>query len=154
VRFNANGYDVNRHWSEVDLRDKAKLRSMPEIWYVKRAVFAQMDSGHPIDLMVNMHNEEEGEHLDTMADDAAVLKMMRRFFDTLSAKTSFDPSRELRVGSAGGSTNSLWKDKRVPAMLMEQRISPGKKFGHAPTVEDRLNFGRELITVMAETVLE
>lgn len=154
VRFNANGYDVNRHWSEVDLRDKDKLRLMPEIWYVKRAVLAQMDSGRPIDLMVNMHNEEQGEHLDTMADDEAVLKRMHRFFDNLSAKTSFDPSHELRVGAAGGSTNSLWKDKRVPVMLMEQRISPGKKLGHAPTVEDRIQFGRELITVMAETVLE
>jgi hypothetical protein len=154
VRFNVNGYDVNRHWNEVDLRDKEKLRLMPEIWYVKRAIFAQMDSAHPIDLMVNMHNEEEGEHLDTMADDAAVQKIMQRLFDSLSAKTSFDPSKELRFGSGGTSTNSLWKEKRVPAMLMEQRISLGKKLGHAPTVEDRLNFGRELITVMAETVLE
>jgi hypothetical protein len=58
------------------------------------------------------------------------------------------------MGPAGISTNSLWKDKRVPVMLMEQRISPGDKLGHAPTVDDRLNFGRELITVMGETVLE
>jgi hypothetical protein len=39
-------------------------------------------------------------------------------------------------------------------MLMEQRISAGAKLGHAPTVEDRLKFGRELITVMGETILE
>jgi hypothetical protein len=154
VRFNANGYDVNRHWNEVDLRDKDVLRRMPEIWYVKRAIFAQMDSGHPIDLMINMHNEEEGEHMDTMVDDAAVLKTLQRLFDNLSAKTTFDPSKKLGMGPAGISTNSLWKDKRVPVMLMEQRISPSAKLGHAPTVEDRLNFGRELITVMGETVLE
>jgi len=154
VRFNANGYDVNRHWDEVDLRDKEKLRVMPEIWYVKRAVYAQMDSTHPIDLMVNMHNEEEGEYLGTLADDEAVLKTMSRLVDNLSAQTSFDPSRQLVVGPAGPSMNYLWKEKRVPVMLMEQRVSAGKKMGHAPTVEDRFSFGRDLIRVMAETVLE
>jgi hypothetical protein len=92
--------------------------------------------------------------MDTMVDDAAVLKTLQRLFDNLSAKTTFDPSKKLGMGPAGISTNSLWKDKRVPVMLMEQRISPGAKLGHAPTVEDRLNFGRELITVMGETVLE
>ena len=35
VRFNANGYDVNRHWDEVDLRSKSHLERMPEIWYVE-----------------------------------------------------------------------------------------------------------------------
>jgi hypothetical protein len=35
IRFNANGYDVNRHWDEVDLRQKRYLALMPEIWYVK-----------------------------------------------------------------------------------------------------------------------
>lgn len=154
VRFNANGYDVNRHWNEVDLRDKEKLRLMPEIWYVKRAIFAQMDSGRPIDLMINLHNEEEGEHLDTMVDDEPALKTIHRLFENLAAKTTFDPSRELRVGAAGGSTNSLWKEKRLPVVLMEQRISAGKKLGRQPTIADRLHFGRELLTVMAETVLE
>ena len=38
VRFNANGYDVNRHWDEVDLRRKRFLTLMPEIWYVKKAI--------------------------------------------------------------------------------------------------------------------
>jgi hypothetical protein len=154
VRFNANGYDVNRHWDEVDLRDKEKLRRMPEIWYVKRAIFAQMDSAHPIDLMVNMHNEEEGEHLATMVNDEAILKTINRLFDNLSAKTTFDPSRKLGIATSGTSTNSMWKERRVPVLLMEQRISAGQKLGHAPTVEDRMNFGRELIAVMAETVLE
>jgi hypothetical protein len=154
VRFNANGYDVNRHWDEVDLRDKEKLRLMPEIWYVKHAVYAQMDSAHPIDLLVNMHNEEEGEYLATMADDEAVLTTMKRFFENLLAKSTFDPSRRYVVVATGGnSMNCLWNEKRVPVMLMEQRISAGKRVGRALNVEDRLSFGRDLIRVMAETVL-
>jgi hypothetical protein len=38
-------------------------------------------------------------------------------------------------------------------MLMEQRISPGKKWGHAPTTQDRLTFGRALLESMSAAVL-
>lgn len=154
IRFNANGYDVNRHWDEMDLRDKEKLRLMPEIWYVKKALYAQMESGHPIDLMLNMHNQEEGEYIATMIDDEKVLEMCQRLWANLSEKTTFDPTRPLGNGPAGTSTNILWKEKRIPVLLMEQGIAPGKKLGRAATVEDRLSFGRELIGVMAETALE
>ncbi|MDB5319265.1 MAG: hypothetical protein JWN40_896, partial [Phycisphaerales bacterium] len=67
VRFNANGYDVNRHWSEVDLRSKQLLQLMPEIWYTKKAI---VTAGR-IDLMLNLHNTETAEYLDTQADDPA-----------------------------------------------------------------------------------
>ncbi len=70
VRFNANGYDVNRHWDEVDLRNKAFLARMPEIWYVKKAIVGRVASGRPIDLLVNLHNTETAEYLSTMAGDA------------------------------------------------------------------------------------
>ncbi len=45
VRFNANGYDVNRHWDEVDLRSKSHLERMPEIWYVKKAILGLVNAG-------------------------------------------------------------------------------------------------------------
>jgi hypothetical protein len=155
VRFNANGYDVNRHWDEVDLRGKELLARMPEIWYVKKAIFGYLDSGRKIDLMLNMHNEESGEHLDTQVDDMAALKLMQRFYDALVEKTSFDPSQKLNIRKApGNTTNVLWNERKIPVLLMEQRISASKKLGHRPTVEDRLAFGRQLISVMAETALE
>jgi hypothetical protein len=155
VRFNANGYDVNRHWNEVDLRRKEFLEHMPEIWYVKKAVFSYLDSGRGMDLMVNMHNEESGEHLDTQVDDEATLKMMQRFYDSLASKTSFDPSQKLNIRKGPGTTtNVLWNERKVPVLLMEQRVGTSKKLGHRPTVEDRIAFGRQLIAVMAETVME
>ncbi|HEY0551398.1 MAG TPA: M14 family zinc carboxypeptidase, partial [Verrucomicrobiae bacterium] len=155
VRFNANGYDVNRHWDEVDLRRKEFLERMPEIWCVKKAIFGCLDSGRKIDLMLNMHNEESGEHLDTQVDDEATLKMMQRFYDSLAAKTSFDPSQKLNIRKApGNTTNVLWNERKVPVLLMEQRVSASKKLGRRPTVEDRVAFGGQLIGVMAETVLE
>jgi hypothetical protein len=151
VRFNANGYDVNRHWSEVDLRNKDFLRLMPEIWYTKKAII----SAGRIDLMLNLHNTETGEYLDTQADDAEVLKLMQRFYDRLVERSSFDPARKFTPSKAKiDDTNTLFAEHHVPVMLMEQRIATSKKLGRRPTVEDRLKFGRELISVMAEVVLE
>ena len=153
VRFNANGYDVNRHWDEVDLWRKEFLQRMPEIWYVKKAIFACMDLDRKIDLMLNMHNTETAEYIDTQADDEPTQKLMQRFFDALVEKTSFDPSRKLRFNEGpANTTNWLWKERRVPVMLMEQRIGASAKLGRRPTVQDRLAFGKQLITVMAETV--
>jgi hypothetical protein len=150
VRFNANGYDVNRRWAEVDLRDKRYLRLMPEIWYTKRAI---VNAGR-IDLMVNLHNTETGEYLSTHAEDAETLETMRRFFNLLVERTSFDPSKKLEIGKAPDDTNSLYDQHHVPVMLMEQRIATGKKMGHPPRVEDRLKFGRDLLATMATAVLK
>ncbi len=119
VRFNANGYDVNRHWSEVDLRSKQLLQLMPEIWYTKKAI---VTAGR-IDLMVNLHNTETGEYLDTQADDPATLKTMQRFYNLLVEHSTFDPSRKLTPNKTKvDDTNSLFGQHQVPVMLMEQRI--------------------------------
>ena len=153
VRFNANGYDVNRHWDEVDLWRKQYLQRMPEIWYVKKSILAAMDSERKIDLMLNMHNTETAEYIDTQADHEPTQQLMQRFFDALVAQTSFDPSRKLRFNDGpANTTNWLWNERRVPVILMEQRIGTSPKLGRRPSVQDRLAFGRQLITVMAETV--
>ncbi|MBI4326410.1 MAG: hypothetical protein HY674_14270 [Chloroflexi bacterium] len=154
VRFNAHGYDVNRHWNEVDLRRKEFLQRMPEIWYVKKALLGCVDSGRKIDLMLNLHNTESAEFMDTQADDEPVLALFRRFEAILMEKTSFDPTQRLAVRNApGNTTNSLYEERRIPVLLMEQRIGFSQKLGRRPTVGDRLNFGRQLIAAMAEAVL-
>ncbi|HSU69660.1 MAG TPA: M14-type cytosolic carboxypeptidase, partial [Tepidisphaeraceae bacterium] len=154
VRSNANGYDVNQHWEHVDLRHPEFLRLMPEIWYTKKAILQCAGTGHGIDLLVNMHNTETGEFLDTEASDEATLQVMHRFDDLLAANTSFDPIRKLTVMKmAPDDTNSLYRQMKVPVLLMEQRISTSKKLGHRPTVEDRITFGRQLIEAMSQAVL-
>jgi hypothetical protein len=35
---------------------------------------------------------------------------------------------------------------------MEQRISFNSRLGHLPTIDDRLNFGRELVNAIVETL--
>lgn len=154
VRFNAHGWDVNRHWDKVDLRDPRWLRLMPEIWYVKKAILAA-HAEKPIDLMVNLHNTETAEYLDTMVDDEPGQAKFQRLFAKLVVETSFDPSRKLGITLApGNTTNVLWKERRVPVALMELRVGPSAKLGRLPTTEDRLTFGRQLLTQMAATVLE
>jgi hypothetical protein len=153
VRFNALGYDLNRHWDEVDPRRPEFLKQMPEISYLKKAIL-DCAAARGIDLLVNMHNTETAEFLETHADDPAVVARMKRLDDLLAAKTTFDPSAPVRTAAKpDGSTNALWREARIPVVLMEQRISSSKKLGRRPTVEDRLAFGQQLIAAMAESVL-
>ena len=153
VRFNAHGWDVNRHWDEVDLRDPRWLRLMPEIWYAKKALLAA-HAERAIELMVNMHNTETAEYLDTMVDDEPGQAKLQRLFAKLVAETSFDPSRKLGITLIPANTaNALWKERRVPVALMEQRVGPSVKLQRLPTTEDRLAFGRQLIATMAGAVL-
>lgn len=155
VRFNANGFDPNRQWDEVDLRDKRWLERNPEIWYVKKAILAQ-HARQPIALGLNLHNTEMNEYLDTMVNKDPMQAMMHRFFELAVAQTTFDPSRpKLTVFVAsstnpGNTTNSIWLEAGVPMMLMEQRIGPSRKLNRIATTQDRMELGRALIALMAE----
>ena len=156
VRFNANGFDPNRQWDEVDFRDRVWLERNPEIWYVKKAILAQ-HARQPIALAMNLHNTETNEYIETTADAEPHLGTIQRLFDRLVATTTFDPAApgKLRIYSGGGpssTTLSLWREARVPIMLMEQRIGPSRKLGRIVTTEERLEFGRRLIQTMAEVV--
>lgn len=157
VRFNANGYDFNRHWTEVDLRNPQMLKLMPEIWYPKKAIAAAHAVGPKIDLMINLHNTETGEYLDTSVDDEQVFGRFQKVFDGLVDHTDFDPSKKLEKPRKGGvirppgdTTDSMWATHRVPVALMELRVGTVKKLGHRRTIEDWQRFGRELITEMAK----
>ena len=136
-RFNVHGFDPNRHWDEVNLRDKRYLELMPEVWYFKKAILSHVARGGRIDLMLNMHNTETGEYVATQADDMAALTKMNVMYDRLLAATSFDPSppQKLRAGGPGsGNTNWLYQEARIPVMLMEQRIGFSTKLNRWPTV--------------------
>jgi hypothetical protein len=151
-RFNVHGYDPNRHWDEVNLRDKRYLEMMPEVWYFKKAILNHVARGGRIDLMLNMHNTETGEYVATQADDAQSLARMTAMYDRLLAGTSFDPSQpqKLRTSErASGNTNWLYQEARIPVMLMEQRIGFSPKLNRWPKVSDRLEFGPLLLQAMA-----
>lgn len=151
-RFNVHGFDPNRHWNEVNLRDKRYLEQMPEVWYFKKAILNHVRGGRRIDLMLNLHNTETGEYVATQADDAASLTKMNVMYDRLLAATSFDPVQPQKLrsgGPASGNTNWLYQEAGIPVMLMEQRIGFSTKLNRWPTVKDRLEFGPALLSAMA-----
>ena len=154
VRFNANGFDVNRHWDEVDLLDKSYLTRMPEIWYVKKAIKSHLASGRKIHLMLNLHNEETGEHLSTRASEKASRAIVSKLSDRLIHETTFQPSRgPVLDDRPDSSANVLHDQLGILILLMEQRIANDPRTGQPPSVEKRLHFGEQLIAIMAETVL-
>jgi hypothetical protein len=153
VRFNAHGFDINRHWDEVDLRDPEWLRRVPEVWYPKKAI-RDYSSGRRINLMVNLHNTI-AEYLAASAPSENDVAMLQRFNDSLVSTTQFDPARPLQLrppGANRGETQPWWRLYNVPYVMIETRIAHGQKLGARPTAAHRIAFGRELIRVMADSV--
>jgi Zinc carboxypeptidase/Cytosolic carboxypeptidase N-terminal domain len=151
VRFNQNGYDLNRNWDTVD------PVKMPEIAAQRKAIFAWLDKGNPIDLFLTMHNTESGEYLEGVDDRP----LFQRVFQLLRDTTSFNPTSPLRItaptttpGKAGRMMviQGLWQDRKVPGMLMEQMVEYNSKLGRLPTIEDRRRFGVELIQSLYKAV--
>lgn len=156
VRFNKYGFDLNRNW------DVNGVQKMPEIAAQRSAITSWVRSGHKVDLFMSLHNTESAEYLDGPPEHGGpYAKLAARYFDILQRKTSFAPTRPLQFaatttteGMAGRMTvvQGLYRDLRIPAFLMEQRISAHPKYGRRPLIEDRLRFGRELANAIAETL--
>ncbi|MGH2510542.1 MAG: M14-type cytosolic carboxypeptidase, partial [Ktedonobacteraceae bacterium] len=153
VRYNQNGYDLNRNW---DMLNKQK---MPEIWYERKAVLGWVDSGHRLDLFLTLHNTETAEYL---AAPSAFATLGERAFHLLVQHSSFNPTEPLRhigtsttPGTPGRMTvcQGLYHDRKLPAMIMEQMIEYNSKLGHVPTAADRIAFGGELVRALAQAVL-
>jgi len=155
VRFNAHGWDLNRHWDDVDLRDPVWLQRLPEVWYFKKAIRDYVGTGRRISLMVNLHNTIS-EYMTARAPTAEDVPRLQRFFDLLVAKSQFDPARPFQArpasSRASDATAPWWVAYNVPTALIETRIAPGRKLGGSPTAEHRLAFGPELLRAMAEAV--
>jgi hypothetical protein len=159
VRFNPNGFDVNRNWDTCDLSSAEHCRLMPEIWYAKRALNGWLDGGRPIHFFIALHHEEKDEWVGASEDHR---DLAERLFRRLREETSFDPHRPGPTISKGGPPASgrmtvydyLQRERRVPAFLMELRITRSAKLGRWPTSQDRLGFGRELLLAAARAVLE
>jgi hypothetical protein len=153
VRFNANGYDLNRNWDALD----PKL--MPEIAAQHRAVAEWIKGGRSVDLFFTLHNTETAEYL--QGPPGPALPLAQKLFETLVKETTFAPTRPLfasetttTAGMKGRMTvvQGLYHDFKVPAFLMEQRVSFNAKLGRLPLIDDRLNFGRQLVAAIASAV--
>jgi hypothetical protein len=126
---------------------------MPEIWYTKKAICSSLDAG-PIALMINLHNTETGEYIETQADDPASRARVERLSGRLVNEASFRPSRGPTFGAEpGGSANALFAEKGLLILLMELRIAKDPQTHRPPTAADRQEFGARLLRIMAESAL-
>lgn len=156
VRFNANGYDLNRNW------DTLNPKLMPEIAAQHEAVAKWIASGHQIDLFLTLHNTEGADHIETemAAGGPRFEQLAKAFWTHLDRETTFySPQGPRESGSTttqgmpGRMTvyQGLFHDFGVPAFLMEQMVQRSPRLNRCPTVEDRLEFGAALVRVLAET---
>ncbi|MFN7994548.1 MAG: M14-type cytosolic carboxypeptidase [Bryobacteraceae bacterium] len=160
VRFNVNGYDLNRNW---DVEDP---RKMPEIAAQRGAVRAWIRDGHTVALYFSLHNTETGEYLEGpphRGGNGRFQPLAERFFKILSTETTFAPTTPLQyaditttAGMTGRMTvvQGLYRDFKIPTFLMEQRISMNPKLGHLPEIPDRMAFGGQLVDAIAKAVLD
>jgi len=159
VRFNANGFDLNRNW---DVIDPVK---MPEIAAQRNAIQKWLQSGHSIDLLLSLHNTETNEYLEGPPEggrNGEFKPLAQRIFQILTEQTSFAPEQPIRYaeetttpGKPGRMTviQGLYRDFGIPGFLMEQRISYNAKLGKLPDIPDRLQFGAELVQALAKSVV-
>jgi len=156
VRFNVNGFDLNRNWDVVD------AVKMPEITAQRNAIKKWLDAGNHIDFLMSLHNTETGEYLEGPPDANGKFKpLAERVFQVLSTQTSFAPTRPLSfagetttAGKVGrmNVSQGLYRDFGIAGFIMEQRISDNKKLGHLPEVADRVKFGGELVRGLGQAV--
>lgn len=158
VRFNTNGYDVNRNW------DTADARRTPEIFVMKKALLGWMDTGHRIDLFLAMHNQEAGDYIDApfRPEEEGARGLAQRLFDALAKTDSFQavsgPRNSLTQGpiARGRMTanQALAQERHVPAFLMEIGVERNDKLGRLRTIEDYQRFGPTLLQTLAQAVAE
>ena len=151
VRFNRKGYDLNRNWDAIDAAEE------PEIAAQHSAIKRWLDAGNRIDAFLTVHNTETGEYLE---GPAACRPMVEKLQKILESETTFNPTRKqwqdaapsTGPGQKGRMTvnQGLSSDFGVCAMLMEQMVARNGKLGGLPTVEQRRQFGGQLVKAMAK----
>lgn len=156
VRFNRNGYDLNRNW---DLDDPSR---MPEIAAAKQAMEDWLAEGRKIDFFMTIHNEESADHLTgpLSAGGPGIRDLIQRLSTALEASTHFHSVSGPRDGRSfspepGRMTVDAWVFQRTksPAMLMELMTDPNPKLGRPPLTQDRLNFGAALVRLIDEAIV-
>jgi len=147
IRFNRNGYDLNRNWDTADPDSEASRKLMPEICAAKKILRAAQG------FFLTLHNQETGEWLSSTLRNRDVAA---RFFAKLCDRTTFSPSepgpRPPSAASAAGRATvyEYLEGQGMNAFLLEQGITKSPKLGRQATSQDRREFGAQLIQVMAD----
>jgi hypothetical protein len=156
VRFNAHGYDFNRNWDAVD------EKKMPEIAAQRRAVLDWVDGGRRLDLFLTLHNTETSEYLDGPPDaEGRYRALTERLSKLLAESETFAPTRPPQPVATSTTPDrpgrmtvvqGLYRDRRLPAYLIELMIAKHPKLNRQPTIADRQRFGAELVRLLWRAV--
>ncbi|MDO4573665.1 MAG: M14-type cytosolic carboxypeptidase [Planctomycetia bacterium] len=154
IRFNGNGYDVNRRWNEVDVT-KTKMRDVrPEVWYVKKDILDE-HARLPLDLVVNLHNDTHTDYIDAAGDRVRDWPKFRAIEKALAETPFYDPNANHPITifeqeTAVPSTFDLWWGHRVPTLMIEQKINRNRKTGTFANVPDSQARGAEFLKILME----
>ena len=142
---------MNRNWDSADPENAESRRLMPEICAAKKAIHATRG------LFLTLHNQESGEWL---SGSEAHPEIAAQLFAALKEKTTFNPSEPgprppAGKPAPGRATVYEYLDGKpgMSAFLLEQGITRSSKLGRLPTSQDRLEFGRQLIRVLADVAM-
>ncbi|MDO5580383.1 MAG: M14-type cytosolic carboxypeptidase [Planctomycetia bacterium] len=152
IRFNLNGYDLNRSWPLIDLRSKASLRDRPEAWYLKKTL-AAANAVHPVDVVLNLHNHQTGfDLIETDGDGEDYLRWFRSFQKKMEDppyfKTSVKQRERIcksREPKKFGSMDEIWSELGIRHVLVEYNINRKEGTDYFLTEKDALQNGKKLI---------
>ena len=130
VRFNVNGYDLNRNWDAVD------TRLMPEIAAPRRTIFCSVNGGHRIDLLMNLHNDNTNYLQGPLAAAGpAYGRAIKQIASLLTQNTAFD-GKEPRDLPAGGPEHGrmdtcqyLFHARKIAVALLELNVQTNARLG-------------------------
>jgi hypothetical protein len=134
---------------------------MPEISAMRAAIRDWLDAGHPIDLFLTVHNTESVDYIQGPITPGGepVKRLTDSIHEALSSKTHFHSPRGPRDSLAelpdkGRQTVNQWLylERKKPAFLMELMVDRNPKINRAPLVSDRLEFGGQLVQILAEAI--
>jgi hypothetical protein len=132
---------------------------MPEISAMRAAIREWLDAGRRIDLFLTVHNTESVDYIEgpVTPGGGPMRRLTASIHEALSARTHFHSPRGPRDSLAelpakGRQTVNQWLylERKIPAFLMELMVDRNPKIGRPPLVSDRLEFGGELVQILAE----
>jgi hypothetical protein len=141
TRYNAHGYDVNRHWDATDPADPEHRRLRPEICAALAATDAWCAAGRPIDLHLNLHDTQTDVMILAagMAAAGPVVGLHARL-----VAAGFTGPLQADGLAAGAAEDGVRRRYRVSAALIELGTAQQPGCDHPPTAAERVAFGADL----------
>lgn len=138
-RFNAQGWDLNRHWDTTDPDDPEQARQRPEIAAGKRALRA---AGRPLDLFLNLHDTQRDIFVPAPACESA--PVLRAVWAHLASGRFSGGYRPGDLGGPGVVQTAMHAELGCPSALIELGTVALPTYRRPVTAADRVAFGAEL----------